>query len=96
MAKRKTMNISLSPGLKAYVDRQVDLGEYGTVSEYIRHLIRQEQVTMSRAFVESALREAVGPSDPLTPARWDRMTKKARQRLTMVQRGVRSRRRRSA
>ena len=37
------MNISLPDALKAFVDAQVGQGSYGTSSEYIRELIRQDQ-----------------------------------------------------
>lgn len=38
-----TMNISLPDGLKAFVDEQVAKRGYGTVSEYVRELIRKDQ-----------------------------------------------------
>jgi len=38
-----TMNISLPDSLKDYVDEQVDVGGYGTSSEYVRELIRKDQ-----------------------------------------------------
>lgn len=38
-----TMNISLSEGLKAFVDERVADGGYVTNSEYIRELIRRDQ-----------------------------------------------------
>ncbi len=38
-----TMNISLPDGLKAFVDEQVAERGYGSVSEYVRDLIRKEQ-----------------------------------------------------
>jgi antitoxin ParD1/3/4 len=34
-----TMNISLPDALKSFVDEQVNLGSYGTSSEYVRELI---------------------------------------------------------
>ena len=37
------MNISLPDSLKDYVDEQVDVGGYGTSSEYVRELIRKDQ-----------------------------------------------------
>jgi antitoxin ParD1/3/4 len=37
------MNISLPDGLKAFVDEQVTDRGYGTSSEYVRELIRQDQ-----------------------------------------------------
>lgn len=38
-----TMNISLPDALKAFVDKQVSHGGYGTSSEYVRELIRKDQ-----------------------------------------------------
>lgn len=38
-----TMNISLPDALKRYVDEQVDTAGYGSTSEYMRDLIRQDQ-----------------------------------------------------
>lgn len=37
------MNISLPDALKQYVDEQVDAAGYGSTSEYMRDLIRQDQ-----------------------------------------------------
>lgn len=38
-----TMNISLSPELKGFVDEQVADGGYVSTSEFVRDLIRQER-----------------------------------------------------
>ena len=37
-----TMNISLPDSLKAHVDEQVARRQYGSTSEYVRELIRQD------------------------------------------------------
>ncbi len=37
-----TMNVSLPEKLKEYVDGRVEAGGYGTASEYVRDLIRQD------------------------------------------------------
>ena len=37
------MNISLSEGLKAFVDERVSDGAYSTSSEYVRELIRKDR-----------------------------------------------------
>ena len=41
-----TMNISLPDSLKEFVDNQVAKRGYGTVSEYVRELIRKDQDRM--------------------------------------------------
>lgn len=38
-----TMNISLPDSLKAFVDEQIEARGFGTNSEYVRALIRQDQ-----------------------------------------------------
>ena len=38
-----SLNISLPENLKAYVEGQVASGDWGTPSEYIRELIRQDK-----------------------------------------------------
>lgn len=37
-----TMNISLPEKMKEFVDGRVEAGQYGTASEYVRDLIRQD------------------------------------------------------
>jgi antitoxin ParD1/3/4 len=38
-----SLNISLPEALKEYVERQVATGDWGTPSEYVRELIRQDK-----------------------------------------------------
>ena len=38
-----TMNVSLPDGLKVFVDEQVAKRGYGTISEYVRELIRKDK-----------------------------------------------------
>ena len=55
------MNISLPPGLKAFVDEQVAQRGYATSSEFIRELIRRE---LDREKLRALLLE--GAQSPLT------------------------------
>ncbi len=59
-----TMNISLPDSLKSFVDEQVTQRGYGTSSEYIRELIRQDQ---DRARLRDLLLQG-GASSPGSPA----------------------------
>lgn len=43
-----SLNISLPEPLKDYVEGQVSAGDYGTPSEYVRDLIRQDKERRSR------------------------------------------------
>jgi antitoxin ParD1/3/4 len=57
-----TMNISLPDSLKGFVDAQIESRGYGSSSEYVRDLIRREQVRqeLRELFLEGA-RSPLGP-----------------------------------
>lgn len=60
-----TMNISLSPSLKDFVDEQVAGGAYVSTSEYVRDLIRQEQDRQKlRALLIGGLESPLHPVEP--------------------------------
>jgi len=53
-----SLNISLPDPLKAYVEDRVASGDFGTPSEFIRTLIRQDK-EQRRSRIESELLEAL-------------------------------------
>ncbi len=53
-----SLNISLPDPLKAYVEERVASGDYGTPSEFIRNLIRQDK-EQQRSRLESELLDAL-------------------------------------
>ena len=53
-----SLNISLPNPLKTYVEERVASGDYGTPSEFIRNLIRQDK-ELRRARLEAELLEAL-------------------------------------
>ena len=53
-----SLNISLPDPLKAYVEEQVASGDFGTPSEFIRNLIRQDKEKRRSRF-EAELLEAL-------------------------------------
>ncbi len=61
-----TMNISLTEGLKDFVDAEVRAGGYSSASEYIRELLRER---MNRQSVDQRLLAAIRSEDlgELTP-----------------------------
>ena len=73
------MNISLPETLKEWVDRQIDEGGFGTASEYIRQLLREEQ----RRQVEAKLAEAEqrGEPQPVTTRTWAESEQRVAERL---------------
>ena len=56
-----SMNISLPQVLKAYVEGQVASGDWGTPSEYIRELIRQDKERRLHSLEQDLIAAAKGP-----------------------------------
>lgn len=53
-----SLNISLPDPLKAYVEERVSSGDFGTPSEFVRNLIRQDK-EQRRAQIEKQLLDAL-------------------------------------
>ena len=60
-----TMNISLPGTLKSFVDEWVSQGAYGTSSEYLRDLIRQDKdrLQLRSLLLAGAASEPAGEAD---------------------------------
>jgi len=56
-----SLNISLPEALKQYVEGQVASGDWGTPSEYIRELIRQDKERRLHALEQGLIAAAKGP-----------------------------------
>jgi antitoxin ParD1/3/4 len=80
---RATMNISLPPPLKEWVEGQIAAGGYATASEYFRQLLRAEQQRKVRGQIDATLHESLdsGPATPMTQADWDRIRREGRKRM---------------
>ena len=67
-----TMNISLPENLKEFVESQVQSGDYSSVSEFMRELVRREQKERSREQLEQRLLEGLNSGDGIesTPEMW--------------------------
>ena len=57
-----SLNISLPDPLKAYVEDRVASGDFGTPSEFVRNLIRQDK-EQRRSLLETELIEALQGED---------------------------------
>lgn len=53
-----SLNISLPDPLKAYIEERVASGDYGTPSEFVRNLIRQDK-EQRRSRIETELLDAL-------------------------------------
>ena len=67
-----TMNISLPERLKAFVDERVSTDGYSTSSEYVRELIRADQVRRAERELALLLREGLesGEGSPVNRSYW--------------------------
>ena len=69
-----TMNISLPDVMKAFVDEQVRSGGFGTVSEYVRDLVRRDRKERAQDRLAVLLLEGLesGPGEPVSPEFWEK------------------------
>jgi antitoxin ParD1/3/4 len=67
-----TMNVSLPDTLKQFVDQQVVRAGYSSVSDYVRHLIRQEQARQAERGLAELIRKGLesGPARPAGSGYW--------------------------
>jgi len=78
-----TMNISLPEEMKTFVEKQVQEGGYGTVSEYLRELIREAKKKAAMEKLEKMLLESLdsGPGIEVTPEFWEERRRELHRRL---------------
>ena len=67
------MNISLPAPMKEFIDVQLKAGGYSTTSEYVRELIRRDQVAKAEVRLKEMLLEGMnsGPSIVMNEAYFD-------------------------
>ena len=63
-----SLNVSLPEALKAYVEGQVASGDWGTPSEYVRELIRQDKERRLGNLEQELVAAARGPRIELSVA----------------------------
>lgn len=61
-----SLNISLPGPLKQYVEGQVASGDWGTPSEYVRELIRQDKERRLHSLEQDLIASAKGPTIELS------------------------------
>ncbi len=77
-----TMNISLPENLKEFVESQVQSGDYSSVSEFIRTLVRREQRDREREQLEMRILEGLSSGDVVeaSPEVWSELLQRLRER----------------
>jgi antitoxin ParD1/3/4 len=70
-----TMNVSLPDTLKAFVDTQVEEGDYGSASEYIRDLIREDKQRKFGQKLQAMIEEGLNSGPPIVAdaAFWEQL-----------------------
>lgn len=69
--KHTSINISLPVPMRVWVEETMARSGYGNLSEYMRHLIREDQRRESEAETECRLIEAMAsPAEPMTDEQW--------------------------
>jgi len=77
-----TMNISLPESLKEFVEAQVQSGDYSSVSEFMRALVRREQKEREREQLELRILEGLSSGDVVeaSPEIWSQLLQCLRER----------------
>ena len=69
----RSINISLPDSMRDYVEEQVGKGNYSTVSEYFRELVRQDQKRKAQEHLEAIVMQGLGSgaATPITAQDWE-------------------------
>jgi antitoxin ParD1/3/4 len=69
------LTISLSEELRTFIEEQAASAGYGTASDYLQALVREEQKRKAQERLEELLLEGLesGPATPMTAEDWDEM-----------------------
>ncbi|MBD2312133.1 type II toxin-antitoxin system ParD family antitoxin [Desertifilum sp. FACHB-1129] len=79
----KTMNVSLPDTMRDYIEEQVKTRGYGSVSEYMRDLIRQDQKRNAQEQIETLLLAGLesGTATPMSDRDWAEIRQAVQDRL---------------
>jgi len=85
----KTMNVSVPEPMRDYVEQQVKTGGYGSVSEYIRDLIRQDQKRKAQEHLENLLLQGIdsGEATNMSDRDWVEIRQAVQKKLNQQQDG---------
>ena len=84
----ETMNIALPETLKQFVRERVTEGGYGSVSEYVRELIRFDQRRKAEERIDALLLDGLnsGESIPVDAEYWEEKKRKLMERFDKASR----------
>ena len=58
-----SLNVSMPDDLRQFVDKRTKDGQFSTPTEYVRHLIREDQKRQAEARIERLLLDGLDSSD---------------------------------
>ena len=77
-----SLNISLPEAVREWVESRVNSGEYGTASEYIHELVREDQRRKAREALDQKLIEGLnGEVAEMTTDDWKHIRSEVQRRL---------------
>lgn len=81
-----TVSVSLPDDMKAFVDAQMTAHGYGSVSDYLRDLIRDAQKRGAKLDLEAKLLKGLrGPAVEMTCEDWDSIEREAQEQFDREQ-----------
>lgn len=88
MKRRTTMNVSVPPVLRRWIEKRTKSGSFETASEYIRYLVRRDRsLATLREEVEHELLQAFDePAEPWTKTDIEAIRSEGRRRLSRTTR----------
>ncbi|WP_231636795.1 MULTISPECIES: type II toxin-antitoxin system ParD family antitoxin [Planktothricoides] len=83
------MNVSVPEPMRDYIEQQVKTGGYGSVSEYIRDLIRQDQKRKAQEHLENLLLQGIdsGEATNMSDRDWVEIRQAVQKKLNQQQDG---------
>ena len=68
-----SLNVKMPDKMREYVDERAEEESFGTPTEYVRHLIREDQKARDKEVLEKMLLEGLNSGEPIeiTEEYWD-------------------------
>jgi len=80
---KSTLSLAIPESMTEYIDARVATGGYGNRSEYIRELVRKDQLEQSKSRLRSLIEEGITSGPPVadTDEDWQRLSEVAAGKL---------------
>jgi len=80
-----TINVSLPLPMRAYLENRVKLDGFGSISDFIRALVREDQKRQAQEELERRLLSALdsGDATPMTSQDWDDIKSTVKKKIAL-------------